>query len=111
MPAIGSDGIKIEAQILRFDAFLHAGAFRSRSGKNSRTKMKGGGVSPAALIVDVAVPLSAGAATRSAATGWPAPDTATDGRVKSVNLKLLRRVRIHSVFLLAMSKKAPSNGH
>jgi hypothetical protein len=38
MPAIGSDGIKIEAQILRFDTFLHAGAFLSRAGKNSRPK-------------------------------------------------------------------------
>jgi hypothetical protein len=27
MPAIGSDGIKIDAQIFRFDTFLHAGAF------------------------------------------------------------------------------------
>ncbi|XSC46005.1 hypothetical protein ACF1BQ_008555 [Bradyrhizobium sp. RDT10] len=45
MPAIGSDGIKIEAQILCFDAFLHAGVFLLEP-EQVLTQKKGGGVSP-----------------------------------------------------------------
>jgi hypothetical protein len=49
MPTVGSDEIKIEAKIFCFDALYscHRTLFLS-------PKKKDGGVSPAALIVDVA---------------------------------------------------------
>src|SRR6185295_10361094 len=73
-PACGPSGfveLNVEDQIIGFDVFLHACAFLLE--KYPSPEKKDGGVSPAALIVDVAVPLSGAAAARSAGSGWPAP--------------------------------------
>src|SRR5262245_40177745 len=71
-PACGPSGfveLNVEDQIGGFDVFLHTRGFlfdKTRSAEN-----KSGEVSLAALIVDVAVPLSGAAAARSAGSGWP----------------------------------------
>src|SRR6478735_3817588 len=69
-PACGPSGfveLNVEDQNIGFDVFLHACAFLLE--KYPSPEKKDGGVSPAALIVDVAVPLSGAAAARSAGSG------------------------------------------